>query len=511
MGPALTTPELVGMAADRWPAAEALVDGRIRLTFRQLHEAVDRSTGAALAAGVEPGDRVAIWAPNSWEWVVAALGVHGAGGIIVPMTTRYKGGEAASILASAGARLLFTVPEFLGVDYPSLLDGHETPVERMVLFGSESWDDYLSDRSDRSPPAVAGDYFSDIIFTSGTTGRPKGVLATHAQTVRVVDAWRAAVGLQAGDRYLLVSPFSHASGYKAGFLGAITAGATIYPLAVADLTEMLRLIARERISMLPGTPSLFQSILNHPERARYDLSSLRLSAVGAAPVPVELVERMRSELFDTVVTGYGLTETMGVATMSHHDDPPEVISRTVGRHLPGVEIRVIDAAGKEVPAGVAGEVLIRGFNVMQGYYDAPEATAEAIDPDGWLHTGDVGVLDGDGYLAITDRIKDMFIVGGFNAYPAEIEAALLRHPGVAMAAVIGIPDERLGEVGMAFVVPKPEASLDEAAIVEWARQEMANYKVPRRVAVVDALPLNSVGKIQKTELRTAAGLQDGRR
>jgi acyl-CoA synthetase (AMP-forming)/AMP-acid ligase II len=500
-----TTTELVRTAAERWPDAEALVDGEARLTFADLHEAVGRSTGAAVAAGVSKGDRVAVWAPNSWQWVVAALGVHGAGGVIVPMTTRYKGDEAAFILDACRARLLFTVQDFLGVDYPALLEGRDTQVERLVLFDSPAWDEYLAGRPGHPPPTVAGNDDSDIIFTSGTTGRPKGVLATHHQTVRVVAEWCSAVGLRAGDRYLLVSPFSHASGYKAGFLGAITAGATILPLAVADVTGMLDLVSRERVSMLPGTPSLFQSILNHPDRDRYDLSSLRLSAVGAAPVPVELVERMRSELFETVITGYGLTETMGVATMSHHDDPPEIISRTVGRHLPGVEIRVVDSDGLEVPPGAPGEVLIRGFNVMKGYFDAPDATAEAIDRDGWLRTGDIGVLDQDGYLAITDRLKDMFIVGGFNAYPAEIEAALLRHPDVGMAAVIGIADERLGEVGMAFVVPKPGASVAEGPLIEWARNEMANYKVPRRIAVVDALPLNSVGKIQKTELRARVG------
>jgi acyl-CoA synthetase (AMP-forming)/AMP-acid ligase II len=499
----LTTPELVGAAAERWPEAEALVDGEVRLTFRELNEAVDRSARAAVGAGVAAGDRVAIWAPNSWEWVVAALGAQAAGGVIVPMTTRYKGSEAAYILRSSGARLLFTVERFLGVDYPALLEGLETPVQRTVLIGSRSWDDYLGSRADVECPAVSGGDFSDIIFTSGTTGRAKGVLSAHDQTLRVVREWCRAVGLRAGDRYLLVSPFSHASGYKAGFLGAITAGATIYPVAVADVTQMLDLISREGITMLPGTPSLFQSILNHPDRGKYELSSLRLSAVGAAPVPVELVERMRSQLFETVVTGYGLTETMGVATMSHHDDPPEVISRTVGRPLPGVEIRVVDHEGHEVPAGTAGEVLIRGFNVMKGYFDAPDATAEAIDSSGWLHTGDVGTLDRDGYLAITDRLKDMFIVGGFNAYPAEIEAALLRHPDVAMAAVIGVPDDRLGEVGMAFLVPKPGAVMVEEQMIEWSRREMANYKVPRRVVVVDSLPLNSVGKIQKSELRAA--------
>jgi HIP---CoA ligase len=500
-----TTIDVVRTAARRWPDAEALVDGDVRWTFAELSARVESSTRAAMAAGLRKGDRAAIWAPNSWEWVVAALGVHGAGGMVVPMTTRYRGDEASYVLTRSGARLLFTVRDFLGVDYVSLLDGRTTGVERVVTFDTPSWDEYLSGTTDAEPPSVTADDPSDVIFTSGTTGRPKGVLSSHGQTIEVLRHWSSVIGLRQDDRYLVVSPFSHTSGYKAGFVAGISVGAAVYPLAVVDVPSIVEIVSRERITMLPGTPTVFQTILGDPQRDRYDLSSLRLSAVGAASVPVELVERMRAELFDTVVTGYGLTETTGIATMSRHDDPPEVVARTVGRALPGVEIRIIDGQGADVPTGREGEVLIRGFNVMQGYADDPAATAEAIDPDGWLHTGDVGTLDANGYLAITDRLKDMFIVGGFNAYPAEIEAALLRHPDLSMAAVIGIPDERLGEVGMAFVVPRSGSSPTEARIIEWARQEMANYKVPRRVEIVESLPMNAVGKVLKPELRAIAG------
>jgi HIP---CoA ligase len=505
MGTHDTTIRILETAAEKWPDAEALVDGDVRLSFAGLRRTVTRAAGAAMAAGIGKGDRAAIWAPNSWEWVVAALGVQAAGGVVVPMTTRYKGDEAAYVLRRTGARLLFTVEGFLGLDYVSLLEGRATSVERTVLFGSPSWDEFLNSAVGDEPPVVTEEDLSDIIFTSGTTGRPKGVMSTHAQTVNVPRAWAACVGLRAGDRYLLVSPFSHISGYKSGFIGAILVGATTYPVAVADISVLLDLVSRERITMLPGTPTLFHSILDHPERDSYDLSSLRLSAIGAASVPVDLVTRMQAELFETVVTGYGLTETTGVSTMSRFDDPPEIISRTVGRALDGVSIRVVDAAGKDVQTGVAGEVLVRGFNVMKGYFEEPEQTAEAIDAEGWLHTGDVGTMDDAGYLAITDRLKDMYIVGGFNAYPAEIEAALLHHPAIAMVAVIGIPDERMGEVGMAFVVLRPGASTTGDEIIAWSRNEMANYKVPRRVAIVEALPLNAVGKVVKPELRAAAG------
>ncbi len=504
MGTDDTIPHILQAAAETWPDVEGVVDGDVRLTFAQLRAMVERAARAAMGAGIRKGDRAALWAPNSWEWVVAALGVQRAGGVIVPMTTRYKGDEAAYLLDRSGAQLLFTVQDFLGIDYVALLQGCGVALERTVLFGTPSWDQYLDGATDAELPVVTDGDLSDIIFTSGTTGRPKGVMSTHGQTVRVPRAWSAAVGLRAGDRYLLVSPFSHASGYKAGFIAAIQSGATTYPLAVADTPKILDLVSRERISMLPGTPTLFLSILDHPDRHRYDLSSLRLSAVGAASVPVELVERMKAELFETVITGYGLTETMGVSTMSRFDDRPEIISRTVGRPLPGVDVRVVDGDGHPVVPGVAGEVLIRGYNVMKGYFDAPEQTAEAIDPEGWLHTGDIGILDGAGYLAITDRLKDMYIVGGLNAYPAEIEAALIRHPDVSMVAVVGMPDERLGEVGIAFVVPKRGSSPAGEEIIAWCRQEMANYKVPRQVVLVEALPLNAVGKVVKPDLRAAA-------
>jgi acyl-CoA synthetase (AMP-forming)/AMP-acid ligase II len=268
---------------------------------------------------------------------------------------------------------------------------------------------------------------------------------------------------------------------------------------------VLARISRERVSVLPGPPTIYQSFLSHPDREQHDLSSLRLAVTGAAAIPVELVRRMRSELgFETVITGYGLTEASGIVTMCRHDDDPETIATTSGRAIPGVEVRCVDDAGKEVPRGQPGEVLVRGYNVMRGYFEDPAATAEAIDAEGWLHTGDIGVMNERGYLRITDRKKDMFIMGGFNCYPAEIENLLFEHPEIAQAAVIGIPDERMGEVGMAFVVPRPGANPTPEAVIAWCREHMANYKVPRRVEIVDSLPLNASGKVQKPLLRERA-------
>jgi acyl-CoA synthetase (AMP-forming)/AMP-acid ligase II len=345
----------------------------------------------------------------------------------------------------------------------------------------------------------------DMMFTSGTTGRPKGVMATHGQTLRVFESWSEIVGLVEGDRYLVVNPFFHTFGYKAGFLSAIMRGATTVPHAVFDVPSVLAVVQEERITMLPGPPTLHQSILNFSERDKFDLSSLRLCVTGAAVVPVEMIHRMRNEMtYRTIITGYGLTESTGTVSMCRPDDDPETVAHTSGRAIPDTEVRVVDDKGTEAPRGQPGEIVVRGYHVMTGYFEDPEATAEAIDSNGWLHTGDIGVMDERGYLRITDRKKDMFIVGGFNAYPAEIENHLLRHPKIAQAAVIGVPDERLGEVGMAFVVPRAGQGVTPEDVVSWSRQELANFKAPRYVDVVAALPLNAAGKVVKYELRERA-------
>jgi acyl-CoA synthetase (AMP-forming)/AMP-acid ligase II len=254
--------------------------------------------------------------------------------------------------------------------------------------------------------------------------------------------------------------------------------------------------------MLPGPPTLYQSLLNRPRRDGADISSLRLAVTGAAVIPTELVRRMLDELgFETVITAYGLTEASGFVTSCRRGDDIETIATTSGRAIPGVEVRIVDDDGQEVERGQAGEILCRGYNVMSGYFEDPEATAEAIDSEGWLHTGDVGTMDAAGNIRVTDRKKDMFIVGGFNAYPAEIENLLLRHPAVAQVAVVGVPDDRMGEVGVAFVVPAHGVPVVGEEIVEWAREQMANYKVPRRVHVVESLPVNAAGKVLKFQLR----------
>jgi HIP---CoA ligase len=518
-----TTPRLLHSSAERFSAREAIVDvsdGRA-LSFAGLATAAHDAARAFLAMGIERGDRVAIWAPNVWEWVVAALGLHSAGAVLVPLNTRFKGREAAYILGKSRAKVLVTITGFLDTDYVTLLrdavdvDADLPDLEAIVVLrgeaaeGTRSWPEFLAGGSvvdsalaDARAQAIEPGDLSDILFTSGTTGNPKGAMLTHAQTLRAYRDWSDVVGLREHDRYLIVNPFFHAFGYKAGWLAALMMGATIFPQAVFDAEEVFARIPRDRITVLPGPPTLYQTILNHPGRAEHDLSSLRLAVTGAAAIPVELIVRMRDELtFETIITGYGLTESCGIATMCRHDDDPGTIATTSGRAIPGTEVLVVDEDGREVSRGEPGEVVIRGYNVMHGYLDEPDETAATIDSDGWLHTGDVGVMDERGYLRITDRTKDMFIVGGFNAYPAEIENLFLRNDKVAQVAVVGVPDERMGEVGMAFVVLRPGESATPDELVEWSRAEMANYKVPRYVEIVDELPLNATGKVLKYELR----------
>jgi acyl-CoA synthetase (AMP-forming)/AMP-acid ligase II len=520
-----TIPRLALAAAERFGEGTAVEDGEVRLSFAGLAAASLRAARAFLASGVRPGDRVAVWAPNLHEWIVAAIGLQSAGGVLVPLSTRLKGREAGYVLRKSGAKVLCTVTDFLGMNLVEAIRGEELPdLSSTIVFrgpteGGLGWEEFLA-RADGVPEsaarsaalAVGADDLSDIIFTSGTTGNPKGVMTAHGQNLRAFASWSEVVGLRAGDRYLIVNPFSHSFGYKAGWLSCLMRGATALPHAVFDVPKVLARVGEERVSVLPGPPTLYQSILAHPDRGRYDLSCLRLAVTGAAAIPVELVRRMGDELgFDTIITGYGLTETCGVVTMCRYDDDPETIATTSGRAIPDVEVRCVDAEGREVARGEPGEVVVRGYNVMRGYFDDPAETAATIDGDGWLHTGDVAVMDERGYLRITDRIKDMYIYGGFNCYPAEIENLMYGSGLFAQVAVIGVPDERQGEVGMAFVIPAPGESLSEGRVVEWCRANLSNYKVPRYVEIVSELPTNAAGKITKFVLRERAKEIVGRR
>jgi acyl-CoA synthetase (AMP-forming)/AMP-acid ligase II len=471
-----TIPEMVLSAADRFGDAEAVVDGPLRFTFTELVERIRCAAGAFADLGVDTGERVAIWAPNSAEWIVAAFGLLTAGGVLVPVNTRFKTEEAGDIIRRSGAKAVLVQKGFLGQDYTA-------PAGIPVI---DLKSDFLSGGSPFER-AVSGTDIADVIFTSGTTGRPKGAMMNHRQTLRMYEEWATLADLREGDRYLQINPYFHTFGLKAGLITSFLRGATMLPVAVFDVDTVVDLIERERITMLPGPPTLYHSLLTVRDKAK--LSTLRAGVTGAADIPVELVRRIHGELpFQTLMTGYGLTEA-GNVSLSRPGDSFEDVATTAGLPCEGVEVRIADD----------GEILVRGYNVMQGYLDDPIATAEAIDADGWLHTGDLGNFDDVGRLRVVGRKKDMFIVGGFNAYPAEIEGFLLEHPAVAQAAVIGVPDERLGQVGKAFVVAKSKIS--EHDLLVWCRERMAGFKAPRFIAFLDELPLNATGKVMKDQLR----------
>lgn len=481
-------------AADRFGDAEAVVDygdnlagadGPLRLSFTEVGERIRKAAGAFAEFGVDKGDRVAVWAPNSAEWIIAAFGIMAAGGVLVPVNTRFKADEAADVVVRSGAKAVMIQKGFLGQDFAFADTDLDVPTIDLKS-------DFLSSGTPFTREVSPTDV-SDVIFTSGTTGRPKGAMMNHRQTLRAYEEWATLADLREGDRYLMINPYFHTFGLKAGLVASFLRGATMLPVAVFDVDNVVELIERERITMLPGPPTLYHSLLAVADRDR--LATLRAGVTGAADIPVELVRRIREELpFQTLMTGYGLTEA-GNVTLSRPGDSAEEVATTAGLPCGDVEVRIADDA----------EVLVRGYNVMQGYLDDPAATAEAIDADGWLHTGDLGEFTESGRLRIVGRKKDMFIVGGFNAYPAEIEGFLLEHPAIAQVAVIGVADERMGQVGKAFVVLRDEPAvlpLTAEDLVAWSRERMAGYKVPRYVEFLDELPLNATGKVMKNQLES---------
>ena len=515
----VSIPNAVRVSARRFPDAEALADGDERWSFADLEAAMRASVRSVLAMGVRPGDRVALWAPNSACWVIAALGILGAGAILVPVNTRFKGEEAAYVLGKSGCSRLFVVTDFLNTDYVGMLRAAAagSPVLRpgrtVVVSGPAEpplvpWAEFLAAGSavpavaaDAAIDAVRGETVSDLMFTSGTTGHPKGVRLTHAQSLRAHGWYAKLMDFRAGDRYLIIPPFFHTFGYKAGWMACIVHGVTILPQAVFDVEDVMRTIETERVSILLGPPTVFQAILDAPRG--HDFSSLRVVMASSTLTPPELLRRVRDELKpDVIANGYGLTEATSLVTAAAPSiDDFEHIVTTVGRPAWDVEVRLADEHGHDVPAGTPGELLVRGYGVMAGYWEDPEKTAEVIDAAGWLHTGDIATKDAAGYVTITDRKKDMILVGGFNVYPAEVERILGQHPDVAAIAVVGAADARLGEVPVAFVVPVPGADLTEQEFLSWAAERIANFKLPRRAFLVEELPRNASMKVIKGELR----------
>ncbi len=481
------------------------------LSYGRLRDLAARVGRAVRAAGVEPGDRVLLWAPNSVEWAVAGLGALVAGAVLVPMNTRARGPEASEVVGRSRPVLAFVAGRFLGRDLAAELErlggaGPLVSLGETEAGSARPLGNLLADPG-AAPSAGPGRGpdpagVSHLQFTSGATGAPKAVALRHRAMVQTTRAWVANVGLSTGDRCPVVAPFAHISGHKTGLLAAMWAGATVAPLATLDMDRLMRELAIGPRPLVQGPPTLLRSLV---DRYRSDGGGPPLRAVvtGGAVVDPALIRDVHAVLLpEVIVSAYGLTEATGVCTMTRPGDAFDVVARTVGRPIAGVEVRIAGDGAE------TGEVLIRSEGLMAGYLYDPVATAEAVI-DGWLHTGDVGVVDSDGNLCITDRLKDLVIVGGFNVVPAEVEQVLRAHPGVADAAVVGAPDRRLGEIPVAFVVA--EAGCDLASVIEHAHRAVAQYKVPRHLWPVPVLPVTPSGKVDKRELRlrAAAAIETG--
>jgi len=523
-----TIPAALVRAARQWPDADALADGSFRLTYRQYLERSVQLARGLITRGVGPGDRVVVWAPNSAEVALTAMAVAFAGGVLVPLNTRFTAYEAAALIRRSQAVAMLAFTDFLGRDYLASLrelgavDGLKAVVAlrgpspegalslpELLALGEQTGEAEVWARVRALGPAD----ISDILFTSGTTGAPKGAMLRHGASTRAYTEYGRSLGLRHGDRMLGFPPFFHCFGLKAVVLTSVLYGAAVLPVPVFDVRQIATLIAAERITVLQGAPLLFQTLLDDPGVERSSLSSLRVAGPGAMGSSPELYRRLRDELGIRYFSpGYGLTEGTAIGARCYWFDDFETVSTTCGRIAPGIELRLAGvggsrpggAGGADGPGSCDGEILLRGYNVMAGYLDDPDATAQAIDADGWLHTGDIGRVDKFGRLTITGRLKDMFLVGGFNTYPAEIEQTLATHDAVADVSVIGVPDARLGEVGMAFVVLRPGATVTDGELTAWARGRLANYKVPRHWRFVSGLQRNASGKVIKSVLREQA-------
>jgi acyl-CoA synthetase (AMP-forming)/AMP-acid ligase II len=515
-----TIPSLMRDRAARYGDRAALVsqtDGAI--SFRELDRQADLVAKALIADGAQPGDRAAIWAPNMWEWVAIAIGIQRAAGVLVPLNTRLKGGEVSDVVRRGAITRLFSIGSFLGRYYPAMLKDEDMPgLRRRIILratpvelGQDEvrFEDFLAGADQCSDAALAereamvqSDSLSDIMFTSGTTGAPKAALFDHRRSLAGGQAWVDIARQGDSDRFSVFGPFSHNASYKAGWVSGLLSGSTVYWPESYDPVSVLDLVSKNRITVMSAPPTVFQEMLAFPNWRDWDISSWRFMSTGSTVVPIELMKRLENETpIAEITTGYGMTECCGSATHTRPGDPMDRIAYTVGTAIPGTEIRVAGPDGQSMPVGEPGEVLIRDSKLLIEYLDNAEATRATIDADGWLHSGDVGYLDTEGYLKLTDRLKDMYIVGGFNVYPAEIEKQMTGLPGIHQSAIIGVPDQRLGEVGHAFIVRSAGSTITADEVIGWAKVNLANYKVPRGVTFIDALPMNSSGKVVKFALK----------
>jgi len=519
--------------ASRHGGQPALVGMGERLTFAELDSDVDRIAAGLLALGVRRGDTVALWMANVPGWVAIWAAVARIGAVLVPLNTRFKASEAAYVLRQSEAKVLIMMDRFWTIDYLGLLaeiapdlagqaggrvDLEDLPHLRTVVVWNDAAPEFalsLAKLKALGDPAtlaaaeaeVAPDDPSIIVYTSGTTGYPKGAVHSHVvlRNAANIARWHH---IEPGDVLLGHMPFYHVAGAFSALLPALMLGCCLVTMAHWEPVEALRLIEAERISYISGIPTHFIDLVEAVRREPHDTSCLKSAWIGGAAVTPGIVQAVLGELqLDALQAVYGMTETTSSTTLSGFDASVDIVCENKGRPIGDFEVSVRDTHnGAERAVGEAGEVWIRGHIVMLGYYKDPEATAKVMTPDGWFKTGDLGVFDADGYLQITGRAKEMFIVGGSNAYPAEIERLIQGHPAVKQAVVVGVPHARLGEVGYAFVELQPDALLSQGELIEHCRAAMADYKVPRHISFVTEFPRTSTGKLQRFVLADEARL-----
>jgi fatty-acyl-CoA synthase len=508
----------------RWGDREALVEcatGR-RWTYAELDRDIDQVARGLLAAGLLKGDRLGLWSPNCAEWTLVQYGAAKIGVILVNLNPAYRTHELAYALNQSGLRMLICAAVFKTSDYPGMVAEVRTDcpaLEQVVVIGEPSWQGLLDCGSSVDPARVrevaatlGPDEAINIQYTSGTTGFPKGATLSHRNIVNNGYFVTETIGFSEADRLVIPVPFYHCFGMVMGNLGCTTHGATmIIPSAAFEAESALRAVQAERATAIYGVPTMFVAEQSLPNFADFDLSSLRTGIMAGSTCPVEVMKRCMSEMGMTEVSiAYGMTETSPVSTQTARDDDVPRRTETVGRVHPHVEVKIVDADGATVAYGVTGELCTRGYSVMIGYWNEPEKTAEAVDPDGWMHTGDLATMREDGYCAIVGRSKDLVIRGGENIYPREVEEFLYGHPSIIEAQVVGVPDERYGEELCAWIKLRPGAEpLDAAAIRAYATGKLAHFKIPRYVRIVDDFPMTVTGKIRKVEMREVSARELG--
>lgn len=506
----MTLAEALGNTAQRYPGREALVSRHqnLRYTWQELDEAVTRVARGLAGLGLRSQDRVGIWSANCAEWILLQYACARAGLVLVNVNPAYRSHELAFVLRKSGMRALFLWAKDARANYQQILDEARAPeqaLEHVIYLGTADWDGMLANGGDLpAEPVLPGDP-TNIQYTSGTTGSPKGVVLTHRSLLNNGLVTGDNMGMTENDRMCIGLPMYHCGGCVCSAMNCVTHGATIiFASAAFDPRAMLEAIEQERATAVTGVPTMFIAQLQHPEFARFDVSSLRKALIGGAPCPVELLRRMNTEMHcEEVTVVYGQTEASPVITMHMPGDTLDHRSSTVGRAMQNTEVKVVGITGATVPQGEVGELCARGYHIMAGYDREPEATASAIDKEGWLHTGDLAVMRDDGHFHIRGRSKEMIIRGGENIYPAEIESFLFGHPKIGDATVVGLPDLKMGEVVAAWVRPKVGQTLTPEEVREYCRGKIAHFKIPEHIRIVDSFPMTVTGKIQKFRIRQA--------